>query len=276
MKWSLIVAANNEAVLASCLSRSPCIVQAGDYQVMRGFASAGAAYNAGLRQSAGEILVFAHQDVYLPPGWETRLSQAVARLSDSDPHWAVLGVFGIAQGSGPCGHLYCAGQQRVLGAPLADAIRSDSLDEVLLVLRRSSGLSFDERLPGFHLYGTDICLEARRRGLGAYIVSAFCVHNTAGMAFLPRGFWRAYFVLRRKWWDRLPIRTPCTAITRWAWPVWTSISRNFYAHYLKREPLGRRVPDPEKLYARLLAEKALTQPSRSPLGEPGCPLSENP
>lgn len=31
-----------------------------------------------------------------------------------------------------------------------------SFDEVVLILRKDSGIRFDEQLPGFHLYGTDI------------------------------------------------------------------------------------------------------------------------
>ena len=264
MNWSLITAANNEVVLQSCLAGSPCVPRARDFQVMRGFASAGAAYNAGIRQAVGDILVFAHQDVYLPPEWDSQLAAAISHLSQSDPNWAVLGVFGITRESRPHGYIYCTGLEKVLGQSFSQPVPGTSLDEVVLVLRGSAGLAFDEQLPGFHLYGTDLCLEAQRRGLGSYIVPAFCIHNTAGMKFLPRAFWRGYFYLRRKWRVRLPIRTPCTTITKWAWPALSSAPRNFYAHYLKGEQPGRRVPDPGALYARLLAEHTPTAPGRAP------------
>ena len=38
-----------------------------------------------------------------------------------------------------------------------------SFDELLIVLRRDSGLRFDEGLPGWHMYGTDIVQTARAR-----------------------------------------------------------------------------------------------------------------
>jgi len=53
-----------------------------------------------------------------------------------------------------------------------------TLDEIVLIFRRDSGLSFDETLPHFHFYGTDICMRAAEQGRQCYAISAFCVHNT--------------------------------------------------------------------------------------------------
>ena len=39
-----------------------------------------------------------------------------------------------------------------------------TLDELLLIVKRDSGLRFDPEL-GFHLYGADICLQAIEQGL---------------------------------------------------------------------------------------------------------------
>ena len=251
MNWSLITACNNDAILDSCLAASPAVARASDFQIMRGFASAGAAYNAGMRQSTGDVLVFAHQDIYFPADWDARLTAAVARLSRRDPEWAVLGVFGITPERKPHGHVYCTGLQRVLGRDFVDPVECVSLDEIVLILRRSAGLTFDEQLPGYHFYGTDICLEARRRGFKSYIVPAFCLHNTEGLTFLPRAYWRSYFYMRRKWWRQLPVKTPCTELCKSAWPVWEHPLRSAYAHYLKGEQAGCRVADPAALYRQV-------------------------
>jgi hypothetical protein len=221
---------------------------------MRGFASAGAAYNAGIRQAAGDILVFAHQDVYLPADWDSRLAAAVSQLSQSDPNWAVLGVFGINRDLRPQGHIYCTRQQKVLGQSFSRPVPCASLDEVVLVLRRSAGLAFDEQLPGFHFYGTDICLEAQQRGLNSYIIPAFCIHNTQGMKFMPWAFWQSYFAMRRKWWKQLPIKTPCIVVSKWATPVIQHPLQSAYMHYIKREQPGGCVSDPGSLYTRLQAD----------------------
>ena len=218
---------------------------------MRGFGCAGAAYNAGIRQAAGDILVFAHQDVYLPPEWDSQLAASVSGFSQSDPNWAVLGVFGITRELKPHGCMFCTTLRRVLGRSFSQPVPCTSLDEVVLVLRSSAGLVFDEQLPGFHFYGTDICLEAQQRGLNSYIIPAFCVHNAQGLKFLPWAFWQGYLYMRRKWWRELPIRTPCITVSKSALPVLKHITQSFYAHCIKGEQPGRRVNDPAGLFAHV-------------------------
>ncbi len=117
------------------------------------------------------------------------------------------------------GYCYSTGLRRTLGAPFAAPLPARTLDEFVLVVRKSSGLRFDERLPGFHLYGTDICLQAEAHHLGSYILSAFCIHNANGIDRLPYAFWQSYLYLRRKWWQRLPVATCCTTLTKGCLPI---------------------------------------------------------
>jgi hypothetical protein len=150
---------------------------------------------------------------------------------------------------------------KVLGQPFQAPRACISLDEALLVIRRSSGLSFDEQLPGFHLYGTDICLAARQKKMNSYIIPAFCIHNTAGLKFLPWAFWRAYLYMRKKWWQQLPVKTPCTVITRLPAQIVEDPLRSAYSAYLKRRNVGKRVPDPHSLYRELVGAGRVSQPA---------------
>lgn len=218
---------------------------------MRGYRSAAAAYNAALGQAATDVLVFAHQDVFFPAGWDAQLAQAIKQLEDAGQNWAVLGVMGITSDGKPKGYLYCTGLKRVIGKAFPQPAECSTLDEVVLVVRRSSNIRFDEGLPGFHLYGTDICQTARAAGFGTYIISAFCVHNTSGLTFLPWDFWRGYFYLRTKWRNRLPIRTPCTTISKVPLPVLDHPVRSAYARYVKGIKSGTRLADPAALYRTL-------------------------
>ncbi len=249
-KCSLIVAVNNEDVLENCLLKSPDIHAFCQIIPKRDFPSAGEAYNAGISNAMHEILIFSHQDVYLPPGWLTSLQSAIDRLDGIDPHWGVVGVFGIAKAGGTAGYIYSTGLKKILGEPSTCVIEAQSLDEMLLVTRRSRDLFFDEKLPGFHLYGTDICLEAKRRGMKNYIISAFCIHNSNGIQFLPGAFWRSYFFLRSKWWCELPVTTPCTVITKSALPVVKYVLTMGRA-VLSFPDQGRRCADPQLLYENL-------------------------
>src|SRR5579863_529809 len=92
---SLIVAVNDDRVLESTLLASPAVNERFQIVVKRGFPSAASAYNAGLNEAEEEILVFVHQDVFLPLGWFVDLDRALARLERVDPNWGVLGVFGV-------------------------------------------------------------------------------------------------------------------------------------------------------------------------------------
>ena len=255
MKCSVIVASNNSEVLESSLLASPDLTQDIEVIVERGAASAGAAYNAGLAKAGSDVLVFVHQDVFLPQGWLQSFREAAAQLQASDPFWAVMGAFGIGKDGRGHGHLYSTGLQRVVGGHFSQPEPVQTLDEVLLVVRRSSGLRFDESLPGFHLYGSDICVQAQQHGMGCYAFPSFCVHNTNGIRLLPWAYWKAWRYLRSKWWNQLPISTPCMEITRWG----GAAMRHLIAHSLKlglpSSTAGRRVESPALLYASLLEQK---------------------
>jgi hypothetical protein len=219
MDWTVISATNNEDILKSCLLNSPDIGEASDVILQRGYTSAAAAYNSAIDKAPSDLLVFVHQDVYLPRGWSDSLRRALELLSEVDPDWGIAGVYGVNKSwDDGAGFLYCA-ECGSLGNYFNGVREVRSLDEVLLIMRKSSNLRFDEQLPGFHMYGTDICLEARRRGMKSYAISAFCIHNTNGYRMLPLQFWRCYLYMRKKWRSQLPVATPCTEITFWCWPM---------------------------------------------------------
>ena len=81
-RWSLIVASNDDRTLRNNLLASPVIGDQCQVIAKQGFASAGKAYNAGISEAAHELLVFAHQDVILPPGWTSDLDRALAALAE--------------------------------------------------------------------------------------------------------------------------------------------------------------------------------------------------
>ncbi len=251
---AVVVAVNDEAVFNGSLMRSPEMASAKELRVQRGCASAGQAYNAGIKLSASPVMIFAHQDVFFPGGWFELLSQTIQEIAIKDPNWGVLGVYGIGMSGEAIGHIYSTGLEKVLGRPLEEPREVCSLDEVVLVVRRSSGLQFDEALPGFHLYGTDICLQARNRGLKCYVVSSFCIHNSNGLSVLPSAYTRAFLYMRRKWRGHLPITTPCMQITQCGVPLLQHNLAIWIRTVFNRHQRGKRCADPSALYSRLLRE----------------------
>ena len=252
--WSLIVAVSDDRVLNQTLLKSPAIDERCQVIIRRGFKCAGRAYNAGIAEATNDVMVFAHQDVYLPETWVRDLAAALDQLQRVDPEWGVLGVFGIANAGAPNGFVYSTGLQATFGAPFAGVVEALTVDELLLITRRSSGLSFDEQLPGFHLYGADFCVQARKQNMKSYIIPAFCIHNSNGIRYLPGAFWRSYLYLRRKWWDHLPIKTCCTTITKSCLPVAKSVVGDVAALVSGSKVVGSRCDDPALLYETVRRE----------------------
>lgn len=259
MPLSIIVATNNENLLTGTLLSSPALRGSG-CQVIRkqGFSSAAAAYNSGLQEANHEILVFVHQDVYLPAAWTRDLSIALSYLTDYDPLWGVLGVFGVRRGVAErTGFCYSTGLQRVLGQPFHAPLTAQSLDELLLVVRKSACLSFDPQLPGFHLYGTDLCLQAEQRGMNNYIIPAFCIHNSNGLQYYPAAYWESYRYMRSKWWPRLPVYTSCTTLTRSPFSMLRQIASDVRRRAVGTTRGGSRHNDPGELYRQLCEQSQI-------------------
>jgi hypothetical protein len=203
----VVAAVNDEDILAANLLRSPMMARPDvRFHARRGFRAASCAYDDALTECTADLVVFAHQDVYLPSGWEQALRAQVARIERHDPTWAVLGVYGVTAQGRHVGCVWSSGLQRLLGEDFAEPVPVQSLDEVLIVLRRPSGVAFDPKLPGYHLYATDLVQAALDRGMGAYAVCAPVVHNSRPVAFLRSDYFAAYRYVARKWQDRLPIR----------------------------------------------------------------------
>lgn len=217
---AVVAAVNNEAILQRDLAASPIIRDGGvPLFVERHHMSAAAALNAGRDRTDADLVVFAHQDVYLPRCWEERLLAAVRALDQRREEWAVLGIAGVDTTGRFVGRFYSSGLDSEFGGPLPHPEEVVSLDEVLIVLRSDCGLRFDEHLPGFHLYGTDIVQMARNEGLTSFAVDAPVVHNSTPKAGLDYSYRKAYRFMQRKWSSALPIPTCIVPITRSDWSL---------------------------------------------------------
>ena len=160
-------------------------------------------------------------DVYLPNGWDCCLANQLREAERQFGPIGVAGVYGVGQVIAPTDILQplaaqCIGWVIDRSRELRDGpelpARVATLDELLLVLRRDSRLCFDPTF-GFHLYGADICLQARERGLAVVALGALCHHNSRSVG-LPEAFFRSAEVFARKWSHRLPVATPCVIVDR--------------------------------------------------------------
>lgn len=213
-RLAVVVACNNEGILNANLRRSPIIAEGRvPLHVEWHAPSAAVAYNRGLEATDSELVIFAHQDVFLPRGWEVLLRRRIAALERRDPNWALVGSFGIGLDGAGYGPVWVSSIGYIDGRVRPEPVPVQGFDEHLIVMRRRGGLKFDEDMPSFHLFGTDIVQAARKAGLGAYAVALPLVHNDRYKDQFGSDFVAAYRFMQRKWRSELPLRTSVIKIS---------------------------------------------------------------
>ena len=167
----------------------------------------------------GRFIILVHQDVLLLKDGRKELLERLAELDQLDPNWALAGNAG---GTAP-GRLAIRisdphGENQALGPFPA---RAAALDENFIVLRRSALLSPSRGLAGFHLYGADLCLQARFKGMTAYVVDFHLRH--LGVGTVDRAFRQGRDALERAYHRRLKgglVQTNCDLIVITGGPWW--------------------------------------------------------
>lgn len=231
---AVVAAVNDHEVLRKNLLASPMFAK-GEHQLATetGHLNAGRALNAGIARVTAPVVACVHQDVYLPAGWDSHVVAAAEYLRETGEPWGVLGVWGLKGDGGHAGRVWCSGGNREYRQDVFQPTPVVSVDEIVIVLNVEAGLRFDDNLPGFHLYGTDIIAQAHARGLRAYVFNGPVVHNSrANVQVFDQCFFAAYRYMQKKWRHKLPLRTCTVPVTAMGWPL--------YRAWLKREWRKRR------------------------------------
>ncbi len=255
--FTFIIPVNNEDVFKNNFLASPLFRESHSHQIIvqHGFDSAAIAYNAAIECADNDLLIFVHQDVVLPDCWVSNLKVTISYLANENSNWGVLGCFGSRKGSvGGIGQVYTTGMG-IHGRAIDIPEPVETLDEIVLIIKKSSGLKFDPTLPHYHLYGTDICLSARERGMLSYSIPAFCIHNTNQLIDLPKEFFECYYHIKRHWTKYLPIFTSCITISRFDRDIFTRRCQRAFSRILRKskQPLSR-MKDPVRLLKNLIEE----------------------
>ena len=220
---NFVTCVSNLDVLSKRLLASPCL-RDGRYRLTACFnaQSAAEAFNAAALSLSepGAWLVWVHQDVYLPSGWDAQFKARLLEAQAEFPTLAVAGVYGVV-GAGNesrrAGHVLDRGH--LLREPAVLPCRVDSLDELLFAVRCSSGLKLDPLLP-WDFYATDLVLQAQSRGYQSAAVDAYCEHwsDTPTGGAVPRRLVERIAasgaVFEAKWAHRLPVQTAWMSVER--------------------------------------------------------------
>lgn len=134
--------------------------------------------NRAIREAQGEYLIFCHQDIIFHDDQRYQLEQCLTELEVLDSTWAIAGNAGRDE------HGYCAVR---ISDPNGANVREgqfpysvSSLDENFLVINRKNNIGCSVGLSGFHLYGTDLCLNAIDLGYKAYAIDFHLLHKSVG------------------------------------------------------------------------------------------------
>ncbi|GAB0058708.1 hypothetical protein SIID45300_03063 [Candidatus Magnetaquicoccaceae bacterium FCR-1] len=209
---SFIVPTNQPAVLKENFLASPIFQGHHPHQLilLEGQPSASDAIRTGLGQARHDQVIYAHQDVYLPTGWDRQYLAGVARARALDPHAGVFGVYGVAthpDGEQHHGVVVDRHWLRVSGGPFPTEVHS--FDELLIGFDRLGFPGTDPRL-GYHLYGTDIVCAYRERGMRAWALHAPCFHNSGLGLSNPPELLRSAEIFQQSNWKRFfPLATTC-------------------------------------------------------------------
>jgi SAM-dependent methyltransferase len=215
---SFVVCVNNERVFRENLLASPDLGSGTPHQViaLQGIPNAAEGLRIGREHAVHPTVVWVHQDVYLPRGWSRRMAVAWQEASDRFGPLGLAGVYGIGgRGDRAVRVGRVVDRWRRLDEGVALPREVDSLDELLLAMPRDQPIEFDANL-GYHLYGTDGCLRAKRLGHTNVVLDLPCLHNSAGSG-LPADFGASVQNFLRAWPDLDPdsngeIATPCVKI----------------------------------------------------------------
>jgi hypothetical protein len=211
---TFVACTNDAAQLHSNLLASPCLAPGHPHEVLlyEGMGSAAEGLNRGIREASNDLVVLLHQDVYLPSWWPAQLD-AQWQLAEQDGPVALAGAFGVQYREGGRTNVgRVIDRDHLLAMDVALPATVDGLDEMLLVVPRSTPLRFDPAL-GWHLYGTDLALQAHRDGVRTAVLDLPCHHNSL-LGGLDDSYGHSESVLARKWATDLPIVTNSSTIDR--------------------------------------------------------------
>jgi len=248
---SFVACVNDTDQLKSNLLASPCLGPGTPHEVLlyEGMGSAAEGLNRGLREAKNETIVFVHQDVFLPSWWPAQLALQWSKAENSGGRIDVAGAFGVRYREGGRTHVgRVIDRDRMLAMDIELPADVDGLDELLIVVKKQTPLRFEPAV-GWHLYGTDLALQAHVAGLRTVVLDLPCHHNS-----LLKEFGGAYryseSVLARKWPTELPIVTNSSTIDQ------DPLAADFSAKLEEqRQTTARELEEQRKTITRELEEQ---------------------
>ena len=138
-----------------------------------------AGINRFLHLAKGKYVIICHQDILINKDSIVDLRNHLSELDQLDQHWGLCGNAGAAGPNNLVYHISYPGEP--LKTKGKFPLKVSSLDENFLLLKNDAYLKVSNNLQGFHLYGTDLCLQATLNGYNAYVIAFNLTHKSKGI-----------------------------------------------------------------------------------------------
>ena len=173
--------------------------------------TAAIAGNLGLDITKNRYIMYIHQDIQFLPGSGKQIADLINSMDETRIITGAVGM-SIRHGDEDIDEWgFCAENNKV-GVVLNehDEVVWDgveeisvvhSLDEICIIVDKFSGIRFDNSINGFHLYGLDICLQARAAG---YEIAAGAINmrhygKYSSSIYRDHNFIKKLVQLHKKW-----------------------------------------------------------------------------
>lgn len=134
--------------------------------------------NLFLKQAKGKYIIVCHQDILINKDNRQDLKNLIVKLDGIDKNWAVCGNAGAMGPNHVVYHITYSNDETISKGNFP--LRVSALDENFLLIKNEAVLSCSANLSGFHLYGTDLCLNAELNGYTSYAISFNLTHKSKG------------------------------------------------------------------------------------------------
>lgn len=207
-RYSIVCSSHKSDILVKNLFRSPNIFDH-DLHIKNGYTNICNAYNEALKKCNEDVIIFVHHDVYLPETFFVDLDLSLTEINHIN--WGVLGVAGATTNRIIANVIDRSHLLKVYDSLPQEVV---TLDELILIIKKESFkyLSFDEKIKNHHLFGTDICMQAKKNGMTNFVINAQCNHNSSLSYQIPKEYFDTETYIKEKWKDFLPIKNTINVI----------------------------------------------------------------
>lgn len=214
---TVICVYNNRKILEDKLLKS-LNQQSNEYELILidnssgNYKSAAEALNYGAKNATSDYLMFVHQDIDLN---YPKCLRDIERMVEDLEDFGVAGVAGYGETDGK--HVMYSNIKdgyppKDVGLNLDHPMEVQTVDECLFIVARSlfNELKFDETTcPDWHLYGAELCLDAKNLGKTVYILPIKIYHASRTASFSKSYYTTLKNVVKKHGREYESINTSC-------------------------------------------------------------------